>query len=107
MTKPSYATLCNLCTNLYGVVHNYSPKIIIYYRQAIPYSEVKIIIKQSYNIVILDIPLCVALLKISMYLPSTQLFIDITIRYLEYMTTCFDPHLCHLQANCNLRKILA
>jgi len=41
-------------------------ELIIYYRQAIPHSEVEIIIKQSYNKVILDIPLCVTLLHISM-----------------------------------------
>jgi hypothetical protein len=31
---------------------------------------------------------------------------DITSRYLEYMETCFDPHLCRLQANTLLAIVI-
>jgi len=61
--------ICNTVTYVqiymewFIIIH---PKLIIYYRQDIPHSEVKIIIKQSYNKVTLDIPLCVTLLQISM-----------------------------------------
>jgi len=56
-------TCVQICMEWFIIIH---PKLIIYYRQTIPHSEVKIIIKQSYNKVALDIPLCVTLLQISM-----------------------------------------
>jgi len=40
------------------------------------------------------------MLQFNMQLPSTQLSFDIIItRHLEYMATCFDRHLGHLQAS--------
>ena len=48
---------------------------------------------------ILDIPSCRLLLQISIYLPSKQLFIDITVAFLKFMAACFCPHLGLFQAN--------
>jgi len=38
-------------------------------------------------------------LLMSIYVPSSQIFINITDRSLDNMTTFFDPHLDHLKAN--------
>jgi hypothetical protein len=48
---------------------------------------------------ILDNLLWFTVLQISMWLPPTRLFICIAIRSSDYMATCSDPHLGHLQAN--------
>lgn len=37
--------------------------------------------------------------EMSMDLKSTQLITKTTVRSLQYMATCFDPHLSHLHAN--------
>jgi len=36
------------------------------------------------------------ILQFNMQFPSTQLPFDVITRYLDYMATCFDPHLDHL-----------
>ena len=44
-------------------------------------------------------PVHIKKLQISMHVPFSQIFINITDRYLDNMATCFDPHLDHLKAN--------
>jgi hypothetical protein len=46
-----------------------------------------------------DISSCFATQQITSYAPSTQPFVDVTVSSLEYMATCFDTHLDHLQVS--------